>query len=442
MKPVIHKMFLQAGQKGGHLYPFPFRLGKQKGNPAARKIYEGLKKINFPDGRSNPTTDQYANVFRFTLLTYLALTLNSDTQDWRDSGETITIKPSGGLSDFQEFGKQDFLNIASDVFDVLLNDVGNNRVFHLTSDFVDEAMTFLEELAGVPDQNHIAPEARFPIRMGRLYHATVGKKQEITRVVKETASCPFPVTTYIAYPKAPELVESHVFDELNKQERALALDELSNLSAIPVVGVRTETANYFITFSSPNPNHTTIEIYAPQNSLQTDAFYFRHQLTGNGEPVAGLPGFVRQSMHQGNPHSWAAYNGARLDYGSEEDRALVAEDIYFGNFKVCTFAAALCHGAIKNESADLLPVDEFNRVTKIRDAKDEHKIYRVRHVKMPKGSRKRSLVYVPRKHHEVSGHWREYQSGKRVFIKDYSRGNEALGKITKEYVYDTEKEDS
>lgn len=435
MKPVIHKMFLQAGQKGGHLYPFPFKLGKQ----------EGLKKINFPDGHSTPTTDQYANVFRFTLLTYLALTLNGDTQDWRDSGETITIKPSGGLSDFQESGKQDLLNIASDVFDVLLNDVGNNRVFHLTSTFVDEAMTFLEELAGVPDQNHIAPEDKFPMRAGRLYHATVEMKQEITRVVKETASCPFPVTTYLAYPQIPELIEPHVLDGLDESNIPI-------LGAIPVVGVRTETANYFITFASPNPNHTTVEIYAPQNSLQTDAFYFKQQpeyLNASGEPVAGLPGFLRQSIHQGGPHSWAAYNDksvlANKIFDNEstlEDRAFVAEDLYFGNNKICAFAAALCHGAIKNESADLLPVDEFNRVTKIRDAKDEHKIYRVRHIKMSKGSRKKSLVYVPRKQHEVSGHWREYKSGKRVFIKDYSRGNEALGKITKEYVYDTEKEDA
>lgn len=91
--------------------------------------------------------------------------------------------------------------------------------------------------------------------------------------------------------------------------------------------------------------------------------------------------------------------------------------------------------AMKSPAIDCLPVNSQNKVTKIRDQKDEHKLYRVRLLDNL-GSKSAPLFYVPRKEHDVRGHPRTYKSGKTIWIKDHKRGDKNLGVVTKDYFVD------
>ena len=93
--------------------------------------------------------------------------------------------------------------------------------------------------------------------------------------------------------------------------------------------------------------------------------------------------------------------------------------------------------AIQSPEAHCLPVNSQNKVTKIKDAQDEHKLYRVNLSNSQGGNRKPSMFYVPRKQHDVKGHTRTYKkSGKTIYIKNHKRGNASLGVITKDYLLD------
>jgi len=91
--------------------------------------------------------------------------------------------------------------------------------------------------------------------------------------------------------------------------------------------------------------------------------------------------------------------------------------------------------AMKSPAIHCLPVNAQNKVTKIRDQQDEHKLYRVR-LSDNLDSKSAPLFYVPRKEHDVRGHPRTYKSGKTIWIKDHKRGDKNLGVVTKDYFVD------
>lgn len=95
---------------------------------------------------------------------------------------------------------------------------------------------------------------------------------------------------------------------------------------------------------------------------------------------------------------------------------------------------ALSNAAMKTNGVDLMPVNGRNRPVKLKNRQDEHKMYRVRLDNAGECTRKSPLLYVPRRKHDVRGHFRNYKSGKRVWVRNHSRGDEALGIITKDYV--------
>ncbi len=105
-------------------------------------------------------------------------------------------------------------------------------------------------------------------------------------------------------------------------------------------------------------------------------------------------------------------------------------------FHQALYTVSLSNAAIKSPATDCLPVNSSNKVTKIKDRKDEHKLYRVR-LSDNKGSRRAPMFYVPRKEHDVKGHTRTYKkSGKTIYIKNHKRGDASLGVITKDYLLD------
>jgi hypothetical protein len=206
--------------------------------------------------------------------------------------------------------------------------------------------------------------------------------------IEGNASCPFPVTLFI-------------------------FDNIKDKTIASVIGVRTETS---IHFSSQAFLHFDDGRCDVGGKLFTFSPY--EQRSKNG--VAAFNEDIFNEKDISYPESWWSEN---VNDGSVNDC-----------FNALCIYASLCGAAMKSNAVTTLAVDGSNKVKKLKEKSDEHKTYRVRYNKPPEGSRASPLFYSPRRNHEVRGHFRNYKSGKRVWISNHKRGDESLGVITKDYV--------
>lgn len=206
--------------------------------------------------------------------------------------------------------------------------------------------------------------------------------------VGENASCPFPVTLFI-------------FDSGEQKHITSA------------IGVRTENS---IHFSSQAFLHFDDGRFDAGGKLFTIS---PHEQASENKRIV-FEQEIFDEKYISYPDSWWDEN---INEGSPND--------FF--YALCVYAS-LCGAAMKSNAVTTLAVDGSNKVKKLKEKSDEHKTYRVRYNKPPEGSRASPLFYSPRRNHEVRGHFRNYKSGKRVWIPNHKRGDESLGVITKDYV--------
>lgn len=170
----------------------------------------------------------------------------------------------------------------------------------------------------------------------------------------------------------------------------------------PILGVSTDIGDYYI-----------LQVFAPDES--GGKVLFLNSKDGRIDTVTVNPHEISYS------ENW------------EDEKYLEGMSMEQFLFEVIG-AAALSNAAMKTNGVDLMPVNGRNRPVKLKNRQDEHKIYRVRLVTAGESSRNSPLFYVPRRKHDVRGHFRNYKSGKRVWVRNHSRGDEALGIVTKDYV--------
>lgn len=204
--------------------------------------------------------------------------------------------------------------------------------------------------------------------------------------IEGNASCPFPVTLFVFN-----------FDGTKPMAGNVA----------SVIGVRTETSIHF---------SSQAFLHFDDGSCDTGGKLFTfspHEESSFNEDV-----FNPKDISY--PESWWSQE---TDCGSVND-----------TFNAACVYACLCGAAMKSNAVSTLAVDGSNKVKKLKELSDEHKTYRVRYDKPTEGNRASPLFYSPRRNHEVRGHFRNYKSGKRVWIPNHKRGDESLGIITKDYV--------
>lgn len=202
--------------------------------------------------------------------------------------------------------------------------------------------------------------------------------------IEENASCPFPVTLFI-------------------------FDSLKDKVITSAIGVRTETS---IHFSS--------QVFLHFDDGRCDVGGKLFTFSPHKNEVSPLHEDIFNQKYISYPESW---------WRKEIDNVSI-NNCYNA---LCIYAS-LCGAAMKSNAVTTLAVDGSNKVKKLKEKSDEHKTYRVRYNKPPEGSRVSPLFYSPRRNHEVRGHFRNYKSGKRVWIPNHKRGDESLGVITKDYV--------
>ena len=202
--------------------------------------------------------------------------------------------------------------------------------------------------------------------------------------IQENASCPFPVTLFI-------------------------FDGLKDKVITSAIGVRTETSIYF--------------------SSQA----FLHFDDGRCD-VGGKLFTFSPHKNEASPFHEDIFNQKYISYPESWWRKEI-DNVSMNNcYNALCIYASLCGAAMKSNAVTTLAVDGSNKVKKLKEKSDEHKTYRVRYNKPPEGSRASPLFYSPRRNHEVRGHFRNYKSGKRVWIPNHKRGDESLGVITKDYL--------